>query len=77
MYANLSKSENDFLGHIGMWGSDAYPVRKLKCGRWVWSDFWGVKGAPTLYKTKRDCVAAIEAYLDILRDKAAGRGDWS
>lgn len=33
----------------------------------------GVRGAPTVYRTKRECVEAIERYLDILRDKMAGR----
>lgn len=72
-YSTLTESENDFLQHITMWGSAAYPVQKLSGGRWAWRDFWGVKGAPVVYKTKRECVAAIECYLDILRDKAAGR----
>ena len=69
---NLTQAESDFMTHMGRWGSDGYPVRKV--GRnWHWIEFWGVKGAPTVYKTKRDAVKAIEAYLDILRDKSAGR----
>ncbi len=69
---NLTQAEHDFQQHIGMFGSDAYPVQKIG-RRWQWVDFWGVKGAPTTYKTKRECVSAIEAYLDILLDKTAGR----
>ena len=72
MNTNLTQAENDFLRHMSMFGSDGYPVKKV--GRnWQWMEFWGVKGAPTTYKTKRECVAAIEKYIDILCDKAAGR----
>ena len=39
----------------------------------IWADFWGVKGAPTVYKTKRDAVTAIERYIDVLIDKISER----
>lgn len=71
-YQNLSQAENDFLRHISMWGSAGYPVRKLGRG-WIVSDFWGVKGPPKVYRTKREVVAYVELFLEILRDKAAGR----
>lgn len=71
-YAGLSTQENDFQRHMSRWGSDGYPVRKI--GRsWQWVAFCGVKGAPTVYKTKRECVAAVEAFLAVLRNKSAGR----
>ena len=73
MYKTLNQAENDFLRHITMWGSAAYPTQKVGNGKWIWREFWGVKGAPTVYKTKKACVEAIERYMDILRDKAAGR----
>lgn len=69
----ISRSELDFLAHMMMWGSAGYPVRKVGNGRWIWDDFLGVKGAPTVYKTKRDAVAAVERYIDILIDRKAGR----
>jgi hypothetical protein len=65
--------ESDFLQHMGRFGSDAYPVQKVSGGRWIWRECWGVKGAPTVYKTKRECVQAIERYIDVLIDKTAGR----
>lgn len=68
----LTVPESDFLQHVTMFGSAGYPVQKVG-RRWLWVEFWGVKGAPTVYKTKRECVAAIERYLDILLDKHAGR----
>ena len=72
MNQHLTQAESDFLRHVGMFGSDGYPVQKV--GRnWQWMEFWGVKGAQTTYKTKRECVAAIEKYIDILIDKSAGR----
>lgn len=55
-----------------MWGSAAYPIQRVK-GGWLWVPMCGIKGAPTVYKTKRAAHAAIEAYEAVLRDKAAGR----
>lgn len=69
----LNENESSFLRHMTRWGSDGYPVRKLEGAHWVWNEFFGIKGAPIVYRTKRACVAAIEAYLDVLRDKHAGR----
>lgn len=69
-----SDAERDFHRHISMFGSAGYPVQKMG-RRWVWTDFWGVKGSPIVYKTKRDAVAAIERFVLVLNDKAAGR--WS
>ena len=69
----LSESEAGFLSHMGRWGSDGYPCRKLKGAHWVWDEFYGIKGAPVVYKTRRECMAAIEAYVDTLIDRKAGR----
>lgn len=69
----LSESEDNFLGHMMMWGSAGYPIRKVGSGRWIWDEFWGVKGAPTVYKTKRDAFASVERYIDVLIDRKAGR----
>jgi len=68
----LTKAENDFLRHMMMWGSSGYPVQKVGRG-WHWVEFWGVKGTPTVYKTKREAVAAVERYISILIDQKAGR----
>lgn len=70
--ANLTVPESDWLQHMSMFGSAGYPVQKAGRG-WIWTEFWGVKGAPVVYKTKRECVAAIERYYAILLDKHAGR----
>ena len=69
---NLTQAESDFLGHIMMFGSAGYPVQKVRSS-WQWVEFWGVKGPPITYKTKRDAVAAVERYIEILLDKNAGR----
>ena len=73
MYKTLSQAENDFLSHINMFGSDAYPIQKVGNGRWIWLEFWGVQGPPVVYKTRKACAEAIECYLQVLADKAAGR----
>lgn len=70
---NLSEAENHFLQHIQMFGSSAYPIHKVGNGKWLWNEFWGVKGAPTVYRTKRAAAEAIERYIDVLIDKVAGR----
>lgn len=69
----LNANERNWLNHMTRWGSDGYPVRKLRPGRWVWDEFFGIKGAPTVYKTKKAAMAAVEAYEDLLIDKHAGR----
>lgn len=69
---NLTANQNSFLTHMMMWGSAGYPVAKV--GRkWVWQDFYGIPGAPTTYRTKREAFAAVEAYVDLLIDYKAGR----
>jgi hypothetical protein len=70
---NLSEGENQILQHVGRWGSDGYPVRKLSAGRWIWDESFGVKGAPVVYKTKRAAVQAFERFVDVLIDRHAGR----
>lgn len=70
---NLTVAESDFLQHVQRWGSDGYPIQKAKSGKWLWVKISGIKGAPTVYKTKAAATAAIGAYIDILLDKHAGR----
>jgi hypothetical protein len=72
MYATLNKGENEWLTHMSPWGSDGYPIRKLGRG-WTYERFYGVGGAPIVFKTKREATAACELFYEILRDKAAGR----
>ena len=68
----LSESESAFLSHMMRWGSDGYPVAE-RGSKWFWDEFFGVRGAPGSYKTKREAMAAIETYIDILCAKSAGR----
>ena len=72
----LTEDQAFVLVHISHFGSDGYPIRKT--GRhWNWGPIRGINGPPTCFKTKREAVASFEAYLDVLRDKLAGRGDWA
>lgn len=68
----LDAAEKEFLDHMQRWGSDAYPLQKVSRG-WVWNEAFGIKGAPVVYKTKREARQAIERYIDALLDKNAGR----
>ncbi len=70
IYANLSDGENDSLRHVTMWGETGYPVLKLGKGKWTCDEFYGVKISSQVCKTKRECVAIIDRYLDGLRIRA-------
>lgn len=62
------------LVHVSRFGSAGYPVRKAHSTskRWLWS-FRGL-GSRMLYRTKREAVAAFEAYHAGLVNISAGRG---
>lgn len=72
--STLTEQELNFLEHVNMFGSDAYPVRKA-AGKWFFDSMFGAGGTPLAYKTKRAANEAVETYLGVLRDKMAGR--WS
>ena len=68
----LTEGEQQMLGHWSMYGSDMYPI--AKAGRvWIWHEAFGVKGSPTVYKTKKAAYKAFEAFIDVLLDAKAGR----
>ncbi len=68
----ITEDERALLTHVMRWGSDGYPVERI--GRaWHWRDWRSVRGAPTVYRTKREAVAAFEAFHGILLDALAGR----
>ena len=71
-YSNLTEDENFIIGHISMFGSDAYPVRKMG-GKWFVTGLRGIGAFPTAFKTKREAVARFELFHDLLLDKLAGR----
>jgi hypothetical protein len=72
MYPQLTDDENFALNHCSMWGSDGYPVQKV--GRsWHVNGIRGAGRCPSTFKTKREAVAQWERYLDVLRDRVAGR----
>ncbi len=63
----LSEDETALLNHWSRWGSDGYPVRKLKKSHcWIWGPWRSVNGPPTTFKTKREAVASFEAFIDVL-----------
>lgn len=66
----MSESEKSFLSHMMRWGSDGYPIQKIS-GKWYWTEFFGIQGAPCSYKTKKSATQAVEKYIDVLIDKAA------
>jgi hypothetical protein len=61
----ITDDERQLMTHWGMWGSDGYPINKLKRG-WTWGPYLSVNGPPTVFKTKRAAVASFEAFIDIL-----------
>lgn len=61
----LTDRERRLITHVGMFGSDGYPVSK------VGSKHWAYEGGPRVFPTKREAVAAFEAYFDVLLDLLA------
>lgn len=77
----LSYRERRLLAHVGRWGSDGYPVRKLRKMRWTW-EYQGF-GPPTVFATKREAVCSFEAWKELALSRisaelrAMGRyADW-
>jgi hypothetical protein len=66
----LNSNERELLAHVGMFGSAAYPVRKLGRG-WEVFTFFRVGGSPIVYRTKRKAFEAFELTLSLLRARAA------
>lgn len=64
----VSAAERQLLNHVTMFGSDGYPVQRVG-SRWQWVDAFGVKGAPTTFKTKREAVALFEQWQDLMRER--------
>ena len=59
----LAPDEERLLTHISRFGSDGYPVEKI-AGRWIWR--YCSLSAPVVYKTRRECTAAFEAFHGML-----------
>ena len=63
----LTTDERDLMTHISRWGSDGYPIRKLKRG-WIW-EYRGIKGPPLIFKTKRESIQSFEAFHRTLLER--------
>lgn len=57
-YDTLTQGGNEWLSHVGRWGSAGYPVRK-RGSRWAFERMFGVGGTPTTYRTKGAAEAAF------------------
>lgn len=68
----LSENQKFCLGHISMFGSAAYPIRKMG-GKWFVMGIRGCGTCSTAFKTKKEAVAQFEKYYDLLLDYNAGR----
>jgi len=68
----LSEDEAFALMSWVRFGSDSYPIRKMGRG-WTWGPIRGIQGPPCSYKTKREAIRMYELFIDVLRDKLAGR----
>jgi len=60
----LTAGERSLMTHVSMWGSDGYPITKLKRG-WIWGTS-EVNGPPVVFKTKREAVQSFERFHDVL-----------
>ncbi len=66
----LSDAERRLLDRVTMFGSDAYPITKVRGGWIVGGD--GTAGVPGVFKTRRKAVEAFERFYDVLLDARAG-----
>ena len=69
----LTPDEKDLLTHWSRFGSDGYPIRKLRAGVWVWESYRSVAGAPCTFRTRKAAWAAFERFIEILIDVDAER----
>ena len=67
----VTDDERRLVSHAMRWGSDGCPVHKTTGGRWIVGESHGIKGPPTVFRTKREAVATFERFLDLLIDLLA------
>lgn len=65
-FTPLTENERNLLGHVQMFGSKGYPVKKLGRG-WNWEGF-GVKGPPVVFKTKTKATEHFELWMSLKRE---------
>ena len=63
---NLTADERSLQTHISMFGSRAYPVKKVGSRHWSWS--YRNLSAPRVYPTKHEATMSLERYLAVLDD---------
>jgi len=61
----ITDNERALLGHVQMFGTPGYPIKKLGRG-WTWNGF-GVNGPPVVFKTKTEATANFELWLELKR----------
>ena len=66
MTRGTTENERALLRHVGRWGSAGYPIRKV--GRRHWVIDHAAANFPVVHPTKREAVAQLETYLDMLHD---------
>jgi len=64
----VTEDEESLLRQTSMFGSDGYPINKLRGSKWTWGPWRSVQGPPTIFKTKREAVASFERFQDVLID---------
>lgn len=60
----VTEAERGLLSRITMFGSSAYPIKKLGKG-WIW-ETEQISGPPVVFKTKKEATANFELFLQIL-----------
>lgn len=73
----LTKEENELLGHITMFGSAGYPIRKDKKGKWWVDRMFGAGGFPTPFTTKKKATEQFEQYCELLLEKHETNNQYS
>lgn len=61
----LTDEERRLLSHVLMFGSDGYPIAKVRGG---WIIDHPAAHFPAVFRTKRAATEQFERYLDVLRE---------
>jgi hypothetical protein len=62
----LTNADLELVNHVTRWGSEGYPIQKVGHG-WHWIDSHGVKGPPTVFKSKGAATEAFEGWMELKR----------
>ncbi len=67
----LTDTEAALLYHVQMYGSDGYPISKLKGPKWLIGPYRDWQGFPIVFKTKRAAFERFELWITLALERWA------